>query len=194
MYIYVYKFWIPELFKCARWPCPNVVDCFVSRPKEKTIMLWIMFGRYTIHSFFFAKRAQKHQYSQNREFRTKKNGIRRRMSVKQIFNNRSVAAVDSAKNLLCSCMVFSIIQEYCMATVSPYAVCSKISWSQRLARKDFLANNRDKAQHMIFRGLSDTTNSQMIKILFVLLSHNALTIDVCLWLSANNAHDISEEK
>jgi len=41
---YVYKFWVPELFKCSRWPCPDVVDCFVSRPKEKTIMLWIMFG------------------------------------------------------------------------------------------------------------------------------------------------------
>lgn len=42
--IYVYKFYVPELFKCSRWPCPNVVDCFVSRPKEKTIMLWVMFG------------------------------------------------------------------------------------------------------------------------------------------------------
>ncbi|XP_039249397.1 gap junction gamma-2 protein-like isoform X1 [Styela clava] len=42
--IYVYKFYVPELFKCSRWPCPNVVDCFVSRPKEKTVMLWIMFG------------------------------------------------------------------------------------------------------------------------------------------------------
>uniref|UniRef100_F6UBN0 Gap junction protein n=1 Tax=Ciona intestinalis TaxID=7719 RepID=F6UBN0_CIOIN len=42
--IYVFKFWVPELFKCARWPCPNVVDCFVSRPKEKTIMLWVMFA------------------------------------------------------------------------------------------------------------------------------------------------------
>lgn len=41
---YVYKFWVPELFKCSRWPCPDVVDCFISRPKEKTIMLWIMFG------------------------------------------------------------------------------------------------------------------------------------------------------
>lgn len=42
---YIYKFSVPELFKCSRWPCPNVVDCFISRPKEKTIFLWIMFGR-----------------------------------------------------------------------------------------------------------------------------------------------------
>jgi len=41
---YSFKFWIPEIFKCARYPCPNVVDCFVSRPKEKTIILWIMFS------------------------------------------------------------------------------------------------------------------------------------------------------
>ena len=45
-HIYVYKFWIPELFKCSRWPCPNVVDCFVSRPKEKTVMVWVMFGKF----------------------------------------------------------------------------------------------------------------------------------------------------
>lgn len=41
---YSFKFWIPEVFKCARYPCPNVVDCFVSRPKEKTIILWVMFS------------------------------------------------------------------------------------------------------------------------------------------------------
>jgi len=41
---YSFKFVVPEVFKCARYPCPNVVDCFISRPKEKTIMLWIMFS------------------------------------------------------------------------------------------------------------------------------------------------------
>ena len=50
--IYVFKFWVPELFKCSRWPCPNVVDCFVSRPKEKTVMLWVMFGKL---DFFYNK-------------------------------------------------------------------------------------------------------------------------------------------
>ena len=34
---------VPELFKCKRWPCPNMVDCFISRPTEKTIFLWFMF-------------------------------------------------------------------------------------------------------------------------------------------------------
>ncbi|XP_076814732.1 gap junction beta-2 protein-like [Clavelina lepadiformis] len=37
--LYTFKFVVPELWKCQHWPCPNVVDCFVSRPKEKTIML-----------------------------------------------------------------------------------------------------------------------------------------------------------
>jgi len=41
---YTYKFVVPEIFKCARYPCKNVVDCFVSRPKEKTIVIWIMFS------------------------------------------------------------------------------------------------------------------------------------------------------
>nr|XP_018672532.1 gap junction gamma-1 protein-like [Ciona intestinalis] len=38
-FLYTYKFVVPELWQCSHWPCPNVVDCFVSRPKEKTIMI-----------------------------------------------------------------------------------------------------------------------------------------------------------
>ncbi|KAM4550729.1 gap junction protein alpha 9b [Fundulus diaphanus] len=30
------------LYKCEREPCPNVVDCFVSRPTEKTIFMMFM--------------------------------------------------------------------------------------------------------------------------------------------------------
>ncbi|XP_048825966.1 gap junction protein alpha 8 paralog a [Brienomyrus brachyistius] len=39
---YLYGFSILPLYKCARWPCPNVVDCFVSRPTEKTIFIIFM--------------------------------------------------------------------------------------------------------------------------------------------------------
>ncbi|XP_039249152.2 gap junction beta-6 protein-like [Styela clava] len=46
--IYVFQFYVPELFRCGRWPCPGVVDCFISRPKEKTFMLWIMFASTSI--------------------------------------------------------------------------------------------------------------------------------------------------
>uniref|UniRef100_H2Y5A2 Gap junction protein n=1 Tax=Ciona savignyi TaxID=51511 RepID=H2Y5A2_CIOSA len=41
---YLYGWFVPELFECARWPCPKTVDCFVSRPMEKTCLLWLMFG------------------------------------------------------------------------------------------------------------------------------------------------------
>ena len=27
---------VSPLYKCNLWPCPNVVDCFISRPREKT--------------------------------------------------------------------------------------------------------------------------------------------------------------
>uniref|UniRef100_UPI0037E78E2A gap junction protein alpha 4 n=1 Tax=Semicossyphus pulcher TaxID=241346 RepID=UPI0037E78E2A len=30
-------FFIEAKFECTRWPCPHMVDCFVSRPTEKTI-------------------------------------------------------------------------------------------------------------------------------------------------------------
>uniref|UniRef100_A0A4W4FA38 Gap junction protein n=1 Tax=Electrophorus electricus TaxID=8005 RepID=A0A4W4FA38_ELEEL len=39
---FLYGFRISPLYKCARWPCPNVVDCFISRPTEKTIFIVFM--------------------------------------------------------------------------------------------------------------------------------------------------------
>ncbi|XP_067875034.1 connexin 28.8 [Heterodontus francisci] len=35
-------FSVPRLLKCEIRPCPNVVDCFVGRPTEKTIFLYCM--------------------------------------------------------------------------------------------------------------------------------------------------------
>ncbi|XP_060622930.2 gap junction beta-6 protein-like [Anolis sagrei] len=35
-----YKF--PHLVKCSDYPCPNTVDCFVSRPTEKTVFTIFM--------------------------------------------------------------------------------------------------------------------------------------------------------
>lgn len=31
-------------YVCTRWPCPHTVDCFVSRPTEKTIFLRVMYA------------------------------------------------------------------------------------------------------------------------------------------------------
>ncbi|XP_068185251.1 gap junction beta-2 protein-like [Antennarius striatus] len=35
-------FQMPRLVKCEQWPCPNMVDCFISRPTEKTIFTIFM--------------------------------------------------------------------------------------------------------------------------------------------------------
>lgn len=35
---------LEPLFKCEREPCPNAVDCFVSRPTEKTVFMLFMQG------------------------------------------------------------------------------------------------------------------------------------------------------
>ncbi|XP_033833028.2 gap junction beta-2 protein-like [Periophthalmus magnuspinnatus] len=35
-------FQMPRLVRCGQWPCPNLVDCFVSRPTEKTIFTLFM--------------------------------------------------------------------------------------------------------------------------------------------------------
>ncbi|KAJ0070648.1 hypothetical protein NL108_017139 [Boleophthalmus pectinirostris] len=39
---FLYGFRLKPLYKCARWPCPNTVDCFISRPTEKTIFILFM--------------------------------------------------------------------------------------------------------------------------------------------------------
>uniref|UniRef100_A0A3B3ZUR8 Gap junction protein n=1 Tax=Periophthalmus magnuspinnatus TaxID=409849 RepID=A0A3B3ZUR8_9GOBI len=39
---FLYGFKLKPLYKCARWPCPNTVDCFISRPTEKTIFIVFM--------------------------------------------------------------------------------------------------------------------------------------------------------
>ncbi|KYO27924.1 gap junction alpha-10 protein [Alligator mississippiensis] len=40
----LYGFQMYPLYKCTQPPCPNTVDCFVSRPTEKTIFMVFMHG------------------------------------------------------------------------------------------------------------------------------------------------------
>ncbi|XP_002760881.1 gap junction gamma-2 protein [Callithrix jacchus] len=39
----LYGFEVRPFFPCSRRPCPHVVDCFVSRPTEKTVFLLVMY-------------------------------------------------------------------------------------------------------------------------------------------------------
>ncbi|KAM5335338.1 LOW QUALITY PROTEIN: gap junction alpha-3 protein-like [Glossophaga mutica] len=39
---FLYGFQLKPLYRCDRWPCPNTVDCFISRPMEKTIFIIFM--------------------------------------------------------------------------------------------------------------------------------------------------------
>ncbi|CAD7684188.1 unnamed protein product [Nyctereutes procyonoides] len=47
----LYGFHLQPLFKCHGHPCPNVIDCFVSRPTEKTIFLLFMQSIATVSLF-----------------------------------------------------------------------------------------------------------------------------------------------
>ncbi|XP_060050731.1 gap junction alpha-3 protein [Erinaceus europaeus] len=38
----LYGFRLLPLYRCNRWPCPNTVDCFISRPTEKTVFIIFM--------------------------------------------------------------------------------------------------------------------------------------------------------
>ncbi|XP_044512918.1 gap junction gamma-2 protein isoform X1 [Gracilinanus agilis] len=39
----LYGFEVQPFFRCSRDPCPHTVDCFVSRPTEKTVFLLVMY-------------------------------------------------------------------------------------------------------------------------------------------------------
>ncbi|KPP79846.1 connexin 43-like [Scleropages formosus] len=39
---YIYGFRLAAVYTCERWPCPHKVDCFLSRPTEKTIFILFM--------------------------------------------------------------------------------------------------------------------------------------------------------
>ncbi|XP_029803031.1 gap junction alpha-9 protein [Suricata suricatta] len=47
----LYGFHLEPLFKCHSHPCPNIIDCFVSRPTEKTIFLLFMQSIATVSLF-----------------------------------------------------------------------------------------------------------------------------------------------
>uniref|UniRef100_A0A4W4HGP1 Gap junction protein n=1 Tax=Electrophorus electricus TaxID=8005 RepID=A0A4W4HGP1_ELEEL len=40
----LYGFAVPARYVCSGMPCPHRVDCFISRPTEKTIFLLVMYG------------------------------------------------------------------------------------------------------------------------------------------------------
>uniref|UniRef100_A0A8B9D5G5 Gap junction protein n=1 Tax=Anser cygnoides TaxID=8845 RepID=A0A8B9D5G5_ANSCY len=40
----LYGFELKPLYTCSRWPCPNTVNCYISRPTEKTIFILFMLG------------------------------------------------------------------------------------------------------------------------------------------------------
>ncbi|KAJ8255450.1 hypothetical protein GJAV_G00205010 [Gymnothorax javanicus] len=41
---FLYGFQLKPLYTCDRWPCPNMVNCYISRPTEKTIFILFMLG------------------------------------------------------------------------------------------------------------------------------------------------------
>uniref|UniRef100_A0A8D0IBD9 Gap junction protein n=1 Tax=Sus scrofa TaxID=9823 RepID=A0A8D0IBD9_PIG len=47
----LYGFHLEPLYKCQGHPCPNIIDCFVSRPTEKTIFLLFMQSIATVSVF-----------------------------------------------------------------------------------------------------------------------------------------------
>nr|CAB3249157.1 gap junction delta-2 protein-like [Phallusia mammillata] len=39
----LFQFYVPEMYRCEGYPCPQRVECFVSRPMEKNIFLYFMY-------------------------------------------------------------------------------------------------------------------------------------------------------
>ncbi|XP_063157904.1 gap junction delta-4 protein-like [Candoia aspera] len=41
---YLFGFFVPKRFSCDRFPCTSFVDCYISRPTEKSIMMLFIWG------------------------------------------------------------------------------------------------------------------------------------------------------
>ncbi|XP_004076553.1 gap junction alpha-3 protein [Oryzias latipes] len=41
---FLYGFELKPMYTCDRWPCPNMVNCYISRPTEKTVFIIFMLG------------------------------------------------------------------------------------------------------------------------------------------------------
>ncbi|XP_015284267.1 PREDICTED: gap junction delta-4 protein-like, partial [Gekko japonicus] len=41
---YLFGFFVPRRFACYQFPCASYVECFVSRPTEKSIMMFFIWG------------------------------------------------------------------------------------------------------------------------------------------------------
>lgn len=39
---FLYGFTLKTRYVCTRFPCPHQVDCFLSRPTEKSVIIWFM--------------------------------------------------------------------------------------------------------------------------------------------------------
>lgn len=39
---FLYGFELQPMYTCDRWPCPNMVNCYISRPTEKTVFILFM--------------------------------------------------------------------------------------------------------------------------------------------------------
>lgn len=39
---FLYGFTLQARYVCSRFPCPHKVDCFLSRPTEKSVIIWFM--------------------------------------------------------------------------------------------------------------------------------------------------------
>lgn len=39
---FLYGFTLNAQYVCSRFPCPHKVDCFLSRPTEKSVIIWFM--------------------------------------------------------------------------------------------------------------------------------------------------------
>ena len=41
---YLFGWRVATLYKCVGHPCPNTVDCYISRPGEKTVIMLFMYA------------------------------------------------------------------------------------------------------------------------------------------------------
>uniref|UniRef100_A0A8B9SUF5 Gap junction protein n=1 Tax=Anas platyrhynchos TaxID=8839 RepID=A0A8B9SUF5_ANAPL len=103
MYVFYYMYdgyQMPRLVKCDAWPCPNVVDCFVSRPTEKTTFTIFMLAVSGICMTLNLAEFSRMSYPEKALVPTKEQGITNTVSASEAGQKQRVLVKSGMKGFL----------------------------------------------------------------------------------------------
>ncbi|CAN9507512.1 unnamed protein product [Ophioblennius macclurei] len=101
---FLYGFTLQTRYVCSRFPCPHKVDCFLSRPTEKSVIIWFMLVAAAVslvlslaELFDLCVKAVKECLARRRDYTV--TPVTPPLTKKRTFNGRSAETVQNLVNL-----------------------------------------------------------------------------------------------